>query len=300
MLTAVPPRRRDAHERLERMIDETVRTTWSRFDFEWGIRQLTGLGQHFGYLNHARGGRLLAKQQLQLSLLNVHLGRTTTASAHAQTAEALYEELNRAVKGREAVEGALESLAALAHAYLLAHRPAPALRLLAKMESLHRQHRIPMLPEFFRKRGVGFLQLATSGCDAEARRAFDAAAQAPAQGDDPLEHKMMSGRHLALLNIDCDAAGLLAREAEDQYGSGSLQRSMCVHWSAATALTTDSPTLHQSAYEALAQNAIVAAKFGHQATVGYLLRNTDAFRIPRRFRREWVRVALYSNAFRGE
>ncbi|HLG56880.1 MAG TPA: hypothetical protein VI485_16195 [Vicinamibacterales bacterium] len=296
----LPRHRRDAYERLEAALTDTVRTTWARYDFDWGVQRLTRLGQFFGFLNQTRGVHLLAQQQLNLALFNVHQGRTARAQEHARTAFTLYKRYHWTVRGSDGIRGVIEALGAIAHAKLLAHKPLVALRILAGMETLHRQHHVPMLAEFHRKRGVAFLQLATTEHDVDARRAFSAAAATPAVDNNVLDHRMASGRHLNLLNSNYDGAGELLLDAAAGYGSDSLQKSMCIHWDAAVALATDSPQLHQEAYNVITLNADLTRRFGHQATISYLLLRTDALGMPTSRRREWVRVALYSNAFRGD
>lgn len=285
-------------DRLRGQICSIVADTWSRSDFEWGIGQLTGLGQYFGHFSHPVMTETLGLQQLHLSFFNVHLGRTRSALAHGHLALRLFENVAKA-SSRHPVSSIIEALGAIAHAHLLAQTPRQALALIEQMERLHWQHHVPTLPEFFRKRGVAYLQLSGSH-EGEAKRAFGEAARAPSSGADPLEHKMMSQRHLNLLTVDCDHAAELAQEAGDFYGQNALQRSMCVNWYAAAALVTDSKVQYRQALTALENNANLARAFGHQATVTYLLSKTNELPVPLRFRREWVRLALYSNAFRTD
>jgi len=292
-------RRADHCESLQAALRRVVRSAWCGHDFHWGIQELTLLGQYLGYYSQPELVHIAAERQFHLSAFNVHLGRTESAARHAHHAQSQYRRLidkGDRLRGLRGISAAKELIA---HALLLEHRPFAALEALVEVESLSRQHGLTLGAEFHRKRGVALLQISRPERDREAARMFRAATEAPHSVDTPLERRMSGERHQNLLNQSFDDSAELLRDAVAHYGEGSLQHSMCLHWSAAIALATDSDDLNQYALDSLANARSVVSQFGHQATIHFLLSRTHGFGVPQRFRKEWVRLALYSNAFRG-
>ena len=113
---------------------------------------------------------------------------------------------------------------------------------------------------------------------------------------------MMSGdRHMHLLDpVNLDGAHDVLQASKRIFGTESLEHCICTHWTAACAISVDSPAANREAVELLAANHPLAGRFGHQATIAKLLSLTPALGLYSRLRAAWVRFALYENAFSRE
>jgi hypothetical protein len=137
----------------------------------------------------------------------------------------------------------------------------------------------------------------------EARRSFEKSMvwmEKLKEAGAPVDLLMTGTRHINLIApINWDGALEMLSAAEKVFGKDSLEYSMNVHWTAACGLATDSRTAHHRAFEIMKKNIPTAQRFGHQATIATLLSITPDLRLSDADRYEWVRHALYENAFRN-
>jgi tetratricopeptide (TPR) repeat protein len=153
--------------------------------------------------------------------------------------------------------------------------------------------------EQYRQLGTAYFQL---GADDQAKKSFEQATEAmkvKGEARNEAQLRMTGDRHLTLIGQpDLDTAlGILA-QVESDFPPGSLEHVMSLNWAAATGLSTDSPSGHQRAQELVDKSLTLSARFGHQATRARLLSLTPELGLAQRFRRDWIRRALYENAFR--
>lgn len=154
--------------------------------------------------------------------------------------------------------------------------------------------------EYFQQSGVALFQARQ---DVMAKAMFETAMRTTPDRDvknGTMTLKMASDRFLNLIarpfpRVDDEL--ILLDEAQRAYGADSLEAAMCVHWTAACGLCTDSQATHALALDLIWKNRNNSARFGHQATIAKLL--PIALELPPRKRPLWVRSALYQNAYRG-
>ena len=182
---------------------------------------------------------------------------------------------------------------------MLARRPQEAWKTLDVARDAAEAIRAPLGSDHFRQRGVALFQLRE---DDRAIGQFERSAEAMEklnEAKNPVQLLMTGPRHINLLgSVQCDRAQEILHIARQTFGDSSLETSMCIHWSAACGLSTDSPSTMQQTVELLEGPPSPASQFGHQATIRKLLAVTPELGLDARLRQAWVRRALYENAFR--
>lgn len=260
------------------------------------VRKLLPL---IGYAAGVDRIRLLAFLRQRLGWLFVHSGYCSSAFSEAQAAINLAHVAYNERGQPEDLRSLTESCLIASNACLLACDPATALRFL----DLARQasERIGDLrgSEHYRQCGVALFQM---GQDEPAEKAFDNAVTAmdsKAEAENTAHILMTGSRHVGLLGkLSFDRDLEMLEQVEKDYFQSSLQHSMALNWAAACGLGVDSPAVELAASEMARHSVAVSGAFGHQATTAKLLALTPELGLDPRVRREWIRHALYSNAFR--
>jgi hypothetical protein len=110
---------------------------------------------------------------------------------------------------------------------------------------------------------------------------------------------MTCSRHIGLLGkLDFERESAVLEQVAKYYSRSSLQYAMTLNWTAACGLGVDSPSIQLAACKLAQQSIAVSGAFGHQATVAQLLALTPELGLDFAVRRDWIRQALYFNAFR--
>ena len=95
-----------------------------------------------------------------------------------------------------------------------------------------------------------------------------------------------------------DGAEEVLAAVEKRFPPGTIEFSNALNWDVAAALCTDSSDALKRAEELLDKDFRYVIGFGHQASIATLLRIASV--LPVRIRPEFVRTALYANAFRDD
>lgn len=291
--------------RLSELMEEVarIRTTYqSSSQFLVAASHLKDLQQFRGYPSDPQWHRFMGRAYHERAWFLVHAGHTRSAIAAAWQAFHAWRLARKVARTVSQAKSDLQNMAdaalVVSHAHLLRHEPERALRGLRLVESVYDAGRLPFACDAYRQRGVAFLQLRQ---DDLARVNFGHAALVMARREEvtaEVESRYAGPRHTYLLARQPDEAfQLVADVAIGQLSP--LHQSVASHWAVASALSTDSTTAHDEALTLLERNASLARAFGHQQTIALLLERTLALALPGPVRADWVRVALYQNAFRS-
>jgi len=87
-------------------------------------------------------------------------------------------------------------------------------------------------------------------------------------------------------------------EANRDVPISDIRHSMNIHWRVATGLATGEDKVVDRAMELLGPGP--SSRFGHQATIRYLLDVTPRLKLEGETLKRWIRYLLYANVFRDE
>lgn len=291
-----PSRRRIEH--FESRLDDIRRAGLATRDFPNAVRELAGIRALAGYPSSAPWLRLLARLHHDRAWFALHSGWSTTAAADAQKAMALAE----AAFGESGDAGVLAQVGAAAliasQAHLLSHLPEPAYQWLSTARAVADRTRRPLGSEYHRQLGVAHLQ---NGRDDLAIKQFRTAGETMerlSEASHPSQVLLTEARHTSLLGRpNWERAEATLQQIHETFGPDALETAMTAHWTAAVAFSIGSPASHQRASSLVEEARASAGRFGHQATVSFLMALTPELHLPAEVGRSWIRWALYANAF---
>jgi hypothetical protein len=260
------------------------------------VRKLLPL---IGYAAGVDRIRLLAFVRQRLGWLFVHSGYCSSAFSEAQAAINLAHIAYNERGQPEDLRTLTDSCLIASNACLLACDPATALRFLDLARQASERIGDSRGSEHYRQYGVALFQM---GRDEQAKEAFHSAVtamDAKAEAEN-IAHILMTGsRHVGLLGEPSfDRELEMLDQVEKDYSKSSLQHSMALNWTAACGLGIDSAAVKLTASEMARYSVAISGPFGHQATTAKLLALTPELGLDPRVSRDWIRHALYSNAFR--
>jgi hypothetical protein len=287
---------------LEKQIEQMGVSFWSGVRFGAGLSPLHELLSYVGRPAHPRRIRALARLRQLIAESYVHTGYSR--SAIEEGLQSLH--LSRVAFDESGDAADLEALAKTAllisQSHLLRQEWALAKRFLDMHQQAHARIRLPLGGEYHRQRGAVAFQC---GEDEIARRWFGEATNVFSETIEYGRHKQryeiltMGQRQTNLLGaVDWDGSQELLEYMLQATPPGGIHTSMSINWTAACGFSIDSSSANQRASELLEMSKDASLGFGHQATVAWLLGLSP--RIPASLRREWVRFALYFNAFRNK
>lgn len=299
------PRVAPAQRRKLLMLEENIVKTFSKYvatqEFLAGARVLTLYVPFVANATNPEVLRLRALLHENIGWFYTHSGRSESSGAYAleamRSAAAAFDE---SLGDRRYLVQFSESALIVANSLLNARQPQRALILLNEADAANKARREPIGSEHYRQRATALFQMQQ---DDEAKKLYVQAREAglaePSELSD-LDLEMSSGRQRYILD---PATGLepamdLASRAESYFGFRSLQHAMTVHWETATALCTDSSGNIRRCFEHLRSVSPALDRFGHEATVNFLLSITPDLQLSKTNQNRWVRFLLYENAFR--
>lgn len=302
--SAGPSRHRD--ERVERLLDEVehIRHTFaSSGEFLEAADRLKRLQQFAGFPSHPSWLRYLARVFRERAWFLVHSGHTVSAIHEARksmvASRYAFRQARSAGQAKRDLQAIVDAGLLVSHAHLL-RRSSEALGALVTVEQAAEAGRLRLGSDYYRQRGVYLLQ---AGGDEPAQRYFDKSARIMEElaesthGD--VELRYTGARHTNLLMKNWDAAFELVHDARHAFGSTSLHASVSSHWAVACGLSTDSQLIRQEAMTLLDANAATARAFGHQHTLLFLFERTPDLHLSIAQQADWVRFALYINAYKN-
>lgn len=261
------------------------------------LRQLAPLIGFAGEVNRKATAALLHQH---MAWFSVHSGRSDSAVREAQTSRALWRTAYHESPKKEYAEHFIQAALIGSQALLLERRPHEAWTLLDTATDAARSIGASEGSDFARQRGVVLLQLRE---DERAAKEFRKSADLMDKLNEarvPAQLLMTGARHLSVLSSpNFDEALKVLEAVRHDFGPGSLEVAMAVHWSAACGLLIDSKGTCQNALDLLQSGPDTGPEFGHQLTVRRLLALTPELGLDHRLRRMWVRRTLYENAFRN-
>jgi hypothetical protein len=289
-------------ELLENQIERLGSSFWSGVRFGAGIKPLHALLAYIGRPAHPRRIRTLARLRQLIAESYVHTGYSR--SAIEEGLKSLH--LSRVAFEDSGEASDLESLAKTAllisQAHLLRQEPARAKVFLDMHQQARARIRLPLGGEYRRQRGAVAFQ---RGDDEIARKWFGEATNVFSEtieyGRPKQRYEILTigQRQTNLLGtVDWDGSQELLEYMLKATPPGDIHVSMSINWTAACGFSINSPSANQRASELLEASKGASLGFGHQATVAWLLGLSP--KIPASLRREWVRFALYFNAFRNK
>ena len=287
-------------EQLRNEIDSAVIRYSSQYRFLGGVACLRGLAPWVGYAGDSRRIALAALLHQQIAWFLVHSGRCGSAAREATLARKLWRRAFHESRNREYGEYFIQAALIGSQAFLLARRPQEAWKTLEIARDAAESIRAPLGSDHFRQRGVALFQLREDDRAVGQFERSTVAMEKLNEAKNPAQLLMTGTRHTNLLgSVKCDRAQEILHIARHAFGDSSLEASMCMHWSAACGLFTDSPSQIQQAVALLDAHPNPAPQFGHQATIRKLLAVTPELGLDARLRQAWVRRSLYENAFRN-
>jgi hypothetical protein len=285
---------------LESRMEDIVRTGRNTYRYLPAAAALQALKAYIGYPSESNRLRLAAKLHQHLAWFYSHSGFTYSSITEATYSIHLYEIVYHNTGDKDALRELGGSCLIRSNSCLIQGQAKASTATLNLAQEATLAADVHLNSEYFQQSGVALFQARQ---DVMARTMFARAMRTTPDGDvknGTMTLKMASDRFLNLIaepfpRVDDEL--ILLNEAKRAYGADSLEASMCVHWAAACALSTDSPTAHALALELILENQHDAARFGHQATIAKLL--PLALELPAPKRPVWVRFALYHNAYRS-
>jgi hypothetical protein len=265
-----------------------------------GLRSLQSFEAERGYPSSAKWFRLMARLHQYCAWFRVHSGLSTSALQEAKIAIDLshlaYHESEDPIDLRRLGEACLIG----SNACLLSSNPNAAMKMLDVAAAASARISDLLGSEHYRQRGTALLQMFQ---DEEAAKQFASAKPAMERKKEAQKESQLSmadNRQRALLGEPNMAMAVdVLEQVRRDFSWTGLEHVMCLNWAAACALATDSPTLHSQAQAYLRESLVLSARYGHQATRAHLLALTPELGLNLRYWREWVRRALYENAFKG-
>jgi tetratricopeptide (TPR) repeat protein len=285
-------------------LESTIEAAWARYAsenrFADGFRRMRSFIPRLGLPMSSRRIRLLAKTRHYTAWYLVHSGQARSALDQALRAIALWLKAYAESDDRNDLAELAETALLASMAYQLCNEQERSARLLNLARSARKTAGQAESPEYFRQRGVVYLQL---GQDPAARREFITAMERMRDLHDlPLATvEMMGTRQMNLLGTpDWDRAQELLANCSATFPAGTLQYSINVNWTAAVGIATGGPKATHDSLELLRLAEVTAKRFGHQATIHRLLSATPYLKLPPKLLQPWLRFALYYDAFRSE
>lgn len=292
-------RRRLALESVREKLAAATEAAQTQYQFEKGVRDLWRILPEVGYPADSRRVDLLGQIHFQISWLLGHLGRSAAAVRHSHYAMDLFraawhESGDRSTVDRFVLGGLVQS-----QSLLLSHQSNAAIEVLDLIADAAASVSSPLGSDHFRQRGIAALQLHEDAQAAAMFKLSDSKMIEFNEAKSQAQLNMTGDRYIHLLGIPhVDNMQELRYLAGSTFGPDGLETSMMTHWVAAAAFSTGSSPLEGEAMELLHENAVTAARFGHQATIGVLLRAIPSLGLYGHLQRKFVRFALYENAFR--
>ena len=282
---------------LESEMQRIVNHGRHEYKFLEAISALRALKPYIGYPSESSRLKLAAKLHQHLAWFYVHSGFTRSSIAESTKSIQLDALIYHNTEDPDALRELGDSCLILSHSHLLEANPQTALIALNLAREASLTAGIPLNLDYYRQVGVACFQVRQ---DERAKQMFSRTMESEIGATNEMTLRMAGERHLNLIAKPfsrVDEELILLEDAKNMYGENSLEASMCVHWAAACALSTDSAKAHQLALELTQNNQKLADRFGHQATIAKLLPIT--IELPSKKRALWVRRALYYNAFRN-
>lgn len=261
-----------------------------------GAQSLGALRERIGYPRQSGFLWLIARLHAERCWFFCHSGFGVSALRAAVLAVPLLNYLYIETGDREALRHMRECYLAASNASLLRRRPYTARLLLEKAKQVSDRLNDPPGWEWIRQQATACFQLDEIGI---AERLYRRTADLSSQSD-PAATGFPGRRHLLLLDpTGWEEMGDVIEETGVRAGTGSLEFSVQLHWTAAAAICAGGPAAGLRALELLDQApSPLFGSFGHQATVNHLLRLTSRLSLPPPARARWVRFVMYENAFR--
>ena len=284
---------------LEEKIEIAGAQFWGGVRFGTGIKQLRLLRQEIGYVAHVPRIRLRARLEHLIAETHVHLGMSASALDLGLRALHLWRVAWAESQDKADLKDIARTALLLSQAHLLRLEPTQACGYLDLHEHASRSASFPLAAEFHRQRGAMHFQ---NGDWTHARPEFHFAAELLAEvteyGKSKQLHEVLNigERQMNLLPpVNWERGLELLDYMESHLSPGDIHRSMNLHWTVACGFATDDPKAHIRAQELLEGGSGLSSGFGHQATIFRLLSLTPD--LPLALRADWVRHALYENAF---
>lgn len=282
---------------LEERISAIFYSHVSSYRFVHGITALRQVLPDIGYPASVALIRLRAQVHAHIAWFAGHSGLCETALANSRRAIELRRLAYRQTRLSIDVQAIADSALVTANAFLLQQNPRRALQTLQLVRHAQQQQRNRFGAEYLRQHAVAFLQL---GEDREAVLGFQRSIRAMQdQGRSRADAALAGQMRLNLLARAVESQLEILDVVRQQFGTASLEAAMATNWAAACAFATDSRALRFQAADLLAKST-PQARFGHQATARALLQVTPELELNAPMRGEWVRYALYFNAFRRQ
>ena len=292
-------RRRISLESLEARIVNIVERHRADYQFSVALRELCSLLPSIGYPADLRRIHLAALLHQHMAWFLVHSGRCRSAMEQARVARDLWRSAYNESPQRLYADEYVRSALIASHAALLNRQPEEALGILSLATECATQSGAPIGSDHYRQRGVACFQMRQ---DEQARSFFEKSTVAMDrlnEAQTPVSLLMTGSRHTNLLGVpDWDSAQELVSLAKADFGAESLEHSMCLHWAAACAFSSDSTAVKTTAMEMLQRRTAPAPHLGHQLTIAKLLSITPELGFDDRLQKAWVRRALYENTVR--
>jgi hypothetical protein len=271
-------------------------TNAAQYRFLRGIRELRKLRPHLGRPRAVHRMRLHAQLHRQVAWFFTHSGWSRSSIAEANTAFELAADLYRRTHSQDDLTLLADAALIASNAYLICYDSVRARHCLHLARQATETCKERPGSEYYRQLATATLQ---ENDDGAARKYFKIAGQVMGERGcaDAAEVLMASTRQESLLTpVDWDAAQEMCAAVRQRFSLGSIELAIGVNWTAACGFSTDSPSVNLQAQALIEGNCEHASHFGHQATVATLLRYVPA--LPQSLRRDFVRFALYQNAYR--
>ena len=286
---------------LEEKIDLLGREFWRGVRFGAGLQRLRNLRQEIGFVSHVPRIRLRARLEHLVAETHLHVGRSASALQTAFLALHLWRTAWAESQDAFDLRGIARTALLLSQAHLLRHEPDTARGYLDLHEHASSRARSAPGAEFYRQRAVASFQehrWDQSCVDFERAASALAVTVEYGRGKERYEVLNIGQRQLNLLTpVNWEGALELLAYMESALSPGDIHRSMNLNWTVACGFATDDPKTHLQAQDLLEKQSALSDGFGHQATVSRLLSLTPA--LPPNLKADWVRHALYENAFRN-
>lgn len=293
------PRKKIALDWLEATMNDIAGAGRDSYRYLPAVQALRQLKSHIGYPSESNRLKLAAKLHQHIAWFLGHSGFTQSSIREAIYSSRLYKIVYKDTDDLDALRELGGSCLIGSNSNLIQAAPKRALQFLEQSRQATEAAGLPLNSEYFQQCGVALFQ---ERQDTGAREMFQQA-MATIPDDDvkdaEMTLKMAGDRHINLISgpyPKIEDELVLLEESKSVYGPSSLETSVCLHWAAACALSTDSTKLHHLALELITQNQVHLTRFGHQATIAKLLPLT--LELPKDKRAVWIRMALYQNAYK--
>jgi len=281
--------RRRAMDELEHDLETSVADAIERQAFAEGPAALDRLRPRFGRPASARLMQLLARWHQHQAWFLSHEGRSPEAVTMARQAIRLYSLAYRESEDRTNLKLVAEAALIGSNSLLMWRKPEAARRLLLMAQDAAGRVGIELGSEHAAQQGKVMLQTMD---EESALKLFDEATRRMLRlgegGDRPL--LLLSGvRRANFLRRDWDRAQETLKLASQSFSHSSVDYSVNLHWTVATALAVGSPSALLAGLEALEHRIAVPGYLERETTVLDLLAATPALGLHRGLLRAWLR-----------